>query len=51
MTVEEVVVQAESEQDAIRDARNGVFLEMDILECSDISEISNEVTSAIKLDQ
>jgi len=45
LTVEKVIVDAETEHEANKKALGGEFLEMDIIEVSDISELSSEIES------
>jgi hypothetical protein len=50
MTQEEAIVEASSEDEAKRKASNGDCLEIDVVECSDISELSSEIVSVSKIE-
>ena len=50
MTVEEVIVEASSEEEAKHKLKTGDCLEVDIVECSDIAELSSEIVSVDKIE-
>ncbi len=51
MTVEEAFIEATSEDEAKYKASIGDCLEVDIVECSDISELSSEIVSVSKAEE
>ena len=50
LTVEKVIVYATGEGEAVEKALAGDFIEMDIIEVSDISELSSEIESVRSID-
>lgn len=50
MTVEEAIVSSDSEEEAKIKAQNGDCEEVDIVECSDISELSSKIVSVEKIE-
>jgi len=51
MTVEEMVIEANSEQEAKTKAKEGKCIDVDITECSDVAELSSEVVSIEKISE
>jgi len=51
LTIEEAIVEASSEEDARQKVLSGDCLEVDIIECSDLSELSNEIVSVLKIEE
>ena len=50
MTVEEAIVSSNSEEEAKIKAQNGDCEEVDIVECTDLSELSSDVMSVVKIE-
>jgi hypothetical protein len=51
ITVEEAIVEADSIEEAEIKAKAGECEDVNIVECSDVSELSSEVVSVIKIEE
>lgn len=51
MTAEEAVVEADSEHEAKMKAKDGDCIEVDIVECTDIAELSSEIVSVEEINE
>jgi hypothetical protein len=50
VTEEKVVVEASTKEEAVKKAKLGDYEDVEIVECSDISELSSEFSEPKKLD-
>ena len=50
MTVEEAIVSSDSEEEAKIKAQNGDCEDVDIVECTDLSELSSDIVSVEKIE-
>jgi len=51
LTVEKITVEAQDKYEAMDKARRGIFLEIDIVEVSDVADLSSEIESVAEIPE